>query len=326
MEQTANGTSAPATLREAIVYFADPDLALAFMVEMRWPDGVVCPHCQATEPMFLKTRRIWKCRDCRKQFSVKVGTVFEDSPLGLDKWLPALWMLANAKNGISSYEVARALGVTQKTAWFMLGRIRLAMQTLSFERFEGEVEVDETFVGGKAKNMHRKKLNRPPMKGTSAKGKTAVMGLLQRGPDGLSQIRAQVVHSVKKHELDGKVRANVQPDSSVYTDALPSYRGLGDQYFHETVDHSHEWVRTTVDGRKVHTNGLENFWSVLKRGLKGTYISVDPFHLFRYVAEQSFRFNSRTLTDMERFKSVARQIVGKRLTYVALTGTTLATT
>ncbi|HEY4217637.1 MAG TPA: IS1595 family transposase [Gemmatimonadaceae bacterium] len=323
MEQQLN---APSNLREAIAYFADPDLALAFLVEMRWPDGVVCPHCEAREPLFLKTRRIWKCRECRKQFSVKVGTVFEDSPLGLDKWLPALWLLANAKNGISSYEIARSLGVTQKTAWFMLGRIRLAMQTMTFERFDGEVEVDESFIGGKAKNMHKKKLNRPPMKGTSVKGKTAVMGLLQRGPDGQSQIRASVVHSVKKHELDAKVRANVVPGATINTDALPSYNQLYTEYDHHTVDHQYEWVRVLPDGRKVHTNGLENFWSVLKRGLKGTYISVDPFHLFRYVAEQSFRFNLRSLTDAERFKRVAQQIVGKRLTYTALTGAKLATT
>lgn len=151
--------AAPRSLSDAIRFFADPDTALAFVVTLRWPSGVSCPHCKAEKPSFLRSRRIWKCRACRRQFSVKVGTIFEDSPLGLDKWLPALWMLANSKNGISSYELGRALGVTQKTAWFMLGRIRLAMQTKSFKKMKGEVEIDEAFIGGKAEFMHKDKRN-----------------------------------------------------------------------------------------------------------------------------------------------------------------------
>src|SRR5260221_1742251 len=147
----------PESLSEAIVYFADPDVSLQFLQFLRWPKGVSCYHCKAPKPMFLKTRRIWKCRVCRKQFSVKMGMIFGESPLGLDKWLPAIWLLANAKNGISSYEVARALGVTQKTAWFMLSRIRLAMQSKSFEKLSGEVEADETCIGGKRANMHKSK-------------------------------------------------------------------------------------------------------------------------------------------------------------------------
>src|SRR6266516_4884856 len=147
----------PNSLYEAIHYFADKDVALTFLVSLRWPNGVTCPACDARNPGFLKTRRIWKCRDCGRQFSVKLGTIFEDSPIGLDKWLPALWMLANSKNGISSYELARALGVTQKTGWFMLHRIRLSMQTKTFVKMRGEVEADETFIGGKRANMHKKK-------------------------------------------------------------------------------------------------------------------------------------------------------------------------
>ncbi len=170
-------SESPSNLRDAILYFADKDVSLDFLAKLRWPDGVTCPHCAAADPLFLKTRRIWKCRACRKQFSVKVGTIFEDSPLGLDKWLPALWLLANCKNGISSYELGRALDVTQKTAWFMLGRIRLAMQTKTFKKLGGTVEVDETFIGGKARNMHAGKRK---IRGSGIVGKIAVMGLLER--------------------------------------------------------------------------------------------------------------------------------------------------
>lgn len=174
MKTDLRSPTALSSLRDAVVYFADADRALAFMVEMRWPNGVTCPRCNAANPMFLKTRRIWKCSECRRQFSVKVGTVFEDSPLGLNKWLPALWLLANAKNGISSYEVHRALGVTQKTAWFMLGRIRLAMQAGSFQRTRGPVEIDETFIGGKAKNMHKGKRARI----VTGRGQTNKIGVI----------------------------------------------------------------------------------------------------------------------------------------------------
>src|SRR5262245_50251740 len=140
-----NNNPEPETLQEAIRYFSDPDVALQFVAELRWPDGVCCPACESDKVGFLSTRRLWKCRECKKQFSVKVGTIFEDSPLGLDKWLPAMWMIVNCRNGISSYEIARSLGVTQKTAWFMLHRIRLAMQSKSFAKLDGEIEVDETF-------------------------------------------------------------------------------------------------------------------------------------------------------------------------------------
>ena len=149
-------TTTPQTITEAIRYFSDPDVCLEFVVKLRWADGIVCPHCGSKEPhYFLKTRHIWKCKSCSKQFSVKIGTIFEDSALGLDKWLIAIWLIANAKNGVSSYEVSRALGVTQKSAWHMMHRIRLAMQTGSFKKQSGEVEVDETYIGGKARNMHK---------------------------------------------------------------------------------------------------------------------------------------------------------------------------
>jgi transposase-like protein len=307
----------PNTLSEAIRYFADPDRALAFVVQLRWPSGISCPYCNADKVSFLSTRRIWKCLACRKQFSVKVGTIFEDSPLGLDKWLPALWMLANAKNGISSYEVHRALGVTQKTAWFMLSRIRLAMRTKSFTVQMGgqdsHVEVDETFIGGVSKNMHKKKRER--LKGTGFADKVAVMGLLERKRgEKHSTVRAHVVKNTKKVELVPRIVEHVAPKTNLYTDALQSYALLSDKDFeHAAIDHAVKYV----DGL-VHTNGLENFWSLLKRSIKGTYVSVDPIHLFRYVDEQAYRFNERTKNDLQRFVGVLKDVVNKRLTYKEL--------
>jgi len=310
-------TAAPNTLREAMQFFADKDFAHEFFVELRWPKGVRCPACDAEKPSFIKTRRIWQCRSCGRQFSAKLGTIFEDSPLGLDKWLPALWMLSNCKNGISSYELARALGVTQKSAWFMLGRIRLAMRSRSFKKFGGEVEVDETFVGGLAKFMHKSKRERV-IKGTGGMNKTKVVGVLMRqgrGRKASSRIQANVVPDVTMSRLQPHVEAAVRPGAKVYTDAAWQYGRLADEYRHAVIDHNRGYVR----GR-VHTNGLENFWSLLKRAIKGTYVSVDPFHLSRYVDEQVFRFNHRDVKDGQRFAKVLRRVMGKRLTYHELTG------
>jgi transposase-like protein len=311
--------AAPQTLSQAITYFADPDRALAFVAQLRWPSGAVCVHCGEGTPMFLATRRIWKCRVCRKQFSVKIGTIFEDSPLGLDKWLPALWLIANCKNGISSYEVHRALGVTQKTAWFMMHRIRLAMRTMTFEKMSGAVESDETFIGGKTANMHKSKRKRYSNP-TGHSHMTPVMGMLERKASNKhSTVRLDVVPSTKRSELQPRIQANVEAGSKVYTDAHPAYRTLYQQYEHAAIDHAVKYV----DGQ-VHTNGLENFWSLLKRSIKGTYVSVDPFHLFRYLDEQAHRFNNRYHTDGERFLDVARNIIGKRLTYAELISADMA--
>ena len=301
----------PKTLSDAIRYFADADRSLAFVVQLRWPSGVICPHCEADKPSFLRSRRIWKCRACRKQFSVKVGTVFEDSALGLDKWLPALWMLANCKNGISSYELARALGVTQKSAWFMLHRIRLAMQTGSFDKFSGEVEVDETYIGGLARNMHRAERKRK-ITGTGGHNKAKVVGMIERES---GAVRLRHVEKIDSHTLHGFIHEGVETGSDLYTDTHRAYSGLDADYWHEVVDH----IEKYVDGR-VHTNGMENFWSLLKRGLHGTYISVQPFHLFRYLDERCFTFNERNLTDLGRFSAVLGNIANRRLTYLELTG------
>jgi transposase-like protein len=301
----------PETLTAAIKYFADADAALNFMVSIRWPDGkAICPCCKSSNAAFLATRRLWKCRDCKKQFSVKIGTIFEDSPLGLDKWLPAFWMIINAKNGISSCEVSRALGVTQKTAWFMLHRIRLAMQNGNMDKLSGEVEADETYIGGKARSMNSAQRSKRG-RGTGGTGKEIVMGLLERG----GKIKLKHVANARRATVQAEVRENVEPGSQVFTDALASYNGLNKDYAHEAIDHAREYVRGNV-----HTNGLENFWSLLKRGIRGTYISVEPFHLFRYLDEQAFRFNERESDDAGRFLKGIVGIIGRRLKYAKLIG------
>jgi transposase-like protein len=311
-----NGEKAPRTLLEAIRHFSDQDVCVAFVASLRWSDGPVCPTCQGTEHSYLKTRRIWKCKNCKRQFSVKVGTIFEDSPIPLDKWLAAIWMIANSKNGISSHELGRAIGLTQKSSWFVLHRVRLAMQTGSFQKFSGEVEVDETFIGGLSKNMHkdvrRKKINAP-----GGYDKTVVMGFRERGE---GEVRTKIIpNRLSRSAMQQYVRDEVEAGSSVYTDAYHGYRGLEADFDHATVEHAEFYVNG-----KVHTNGIENFWSLLKRGLKGTYVQVAPFHLFRYLDERVFTYNKRDLTDFGRFVSVLGQTAGRRLTYEGLTAKTLS--
>lgn len=313
-------TNQPKTLQQAVIYFADADTCLVEMVKFRWPDGVVkCPTCGCAKVSFLKSRRLWECSEkhSKRQFSVKVGTVMEDSAIGLDKWLVAMWLIANAKNGISSYELARSIGVTQKTAWFMLHRIRLAMQDDNGGKIMGYVEADETYIGGKARNMHEGPKRRIIKSGRGLVGKIAVAGLLDRhgkGADGPSQMRAMVVPNVSRPVLRDFIKQNVADGSRIYTDELLSYRGLHREYIHRVINHAEEYVRGNV-----HTNGCENFWSMLKRSIKGTYISVEPFHLFRYLDEQCFRFNKRKLSDFARFALTAGSVFGKRLTFAQLT-------
>jgi transposase-like protein len=311
-------TYEPKTLQEAIVYFSDQENCLNYLVARRpeWANGVVCPTCGSDKVSFLKNQLRWQCsiHHAKRQFSVKVGTIFEDSPLGLDKWLPAMWLILNCKNGISSCEISRALGVTQKTAWFMLHRIRLAQQGKDGGKLAGEVEVDETFIGGKARNMHVAQRRRR-ITGTGTKDKTAVIGILERG----GKVRTSVVPNRKKKTLQAEVRNHVEAGSALYTDFLLSYEGLAGDYAHQVVDHAVEYVNGNA-----HTNGLENYWSLLKRCISGTYVSVEPFHLFRYLDEQSFRYNNRKMTDGERFDIGVRDIIGKRLTYAELTGKELS--
>jgi transposase-like protein len=304
-------SSLPTNLVEAIRYFADPDVCVEFVAKLRWPDGPVCPRCGGTEYSYLTTRRLWKCKSCKKQYSVKLGSIFEDSAIPLDKWLVCIWLIANSKNGISSHELGRAVGITQKSAWHVLHRVRLAMQAESFDKFDGGIEVDETYIGGKARNMH-KHLRKEKIRGTGTAGKTAIVGVLERG----GRVRASVIPDTSRATLHASVKDHVEAGSSVYTDKLLSYVGLDQHgYAHKVIDHAEAYV----DGR-VHVNGLENFWALLKRGLAGTYVSVQPFHLFRYLDERVFTFNERHLDDLGRFQAVLRAVAGRRLTYAQLTG------
>ncbi len=277
---------APNTLQQAIIHFQDFENCKKFMTELRWPDGVVrCPRCGSDHVTYLASQLRWKCygKHPKPQFSLKTGTIFEDSPIGLDKWLTAVWLIVNCRNGVSSYDVDRDLGITQKSAWFMDNRIRFALHQGSFENMlAGEVEADETFIGGKARNMH-KDVKARKVTGPGGKDKTAVMGILERG----GKVRAKVIPNRKKSSLQAEVRRHVEAGSALCTDALKSYEGL-DEFQNQVVDHAVEYVRGSV-----HTNGLENFWSLVKRGLNGTYVSVEPFHIFRYLDEAAFRYNNR---------------------------------
>ena len=334
----------PVTLQQAIVYFGDTERAFEYAKWLRWPDDkVTCPRCGSDSNSFVKTRKLWFCNGCKKQFTLKVGTIFEDSPISLDKWMTAFWMICNCKNGISSYELHRTLGVSQKSTWFMLHRIREAMRNGSFAKMGssegGPVEVDEAYIGGQPKNKHlgkrdpghgkkylldedgeRAGLNPdyvPHVCGRATK-KTAVFGMLDREA---RQVRAHVIPEVKREVLMEAILRNVEKGSTVYSDGLRDYQPLRNMEFvHETVNHVDQYVRG-----QVHTQGIENFWSLLKRGLRGTYVAVEPFHLDRYIAEQVFRFNNRAtkdnpLTDEDRFALAMAQAVGRRLTYADLLG------
>jgi transposase-like protein len=303
----------PRTLQEAILYFSNPVNCRNYIVVRRWRKGVICPRCGSENVAFQEKYNRWQCnkRHDRRQFTVKTGTIFEDSPLGLDKWLTGMWMIANCKNGVSSWEIHRAIKVTQKTAWFMLHRIRLAMQGESAGKLSGEVEVDETLIGGLSRFMHKEKRERV-ITGTGGKDKTAVMGFMERG----GKVRAMVVESRSKKELQKQVREHVEAGAAIFTDELLSYDGLEADYQHAVINHAVEYVNGNV-----HTNNLEGFWNLLKRGLKGTYVSVEPFHLFRYLDEQAFRFNNRKAAgDWERCSELVSQVLDKRLTYAELTG------
>ena len=308
-------SSSPKTLQEAIVFFADPQNAVDFAVSLRWPDGVFCPNCGSADHSFISTRQLWKCKGCKKQFSVRVGTIFEDSPIALSKWLMAIWMLVNCKNGVSSYELHRAIGVTQKTAWFMLHRIREAIKAKSFDRkLAGVVEADETYIGGALKNMHKSKREKKGLTNKRGRrsagpfvGKAIVSAVLER--DG--EVRAQVIEDLDSTIRRQFVKDNVESGTKFMTDSMNT---RFTEFVHQFINHAQEYVRG-----EVHTQGVENFWSLLKRGLKGTYVSVEPYHLSAYVDEQSFRFNNRKATDGERFERALAMTKGCRLTYEKLT-------
>jgi len=308
----------PKTLQQAILFFSNEDNCISYVKDMRWPDGVViCPTCGRNDVSWLKSQKKWQCKSkhSKRQFSAKVGTIFEDSPIALDKWLMAAWMLTNCKNGISSYELAKDLGITQKSAWFLLHRLRLAMREEHDPKYpignagNNPVEVDETFIGGKPKNRHSKKRSQIGDK------KAVVMGMLTRNT---REIRAKVIPNVKRETLQAEILKHVGWGSIIYSDQHVGYEGLNklENFTHKTVNHMTEYVNGNV-----HTQGIENFWALLKRSLNGTYVAVEPFHLDRYVDEQVFRYNNRrNKTDEQRFKKVLSQVAGKRLTYAEVTG------
>lgn len=322
-------TQKPKTLQDAIKFYSDEQTCIDTVARLRWADGEPeCPACGHKEHYWLDTQKRWKCKECWKQFSVKVGTMMEDSPLSLTKWFPALWMIVNCKNGISSYELGRDLGVSQKSSWFMLQRLRLALRSGSLEKMGGDggpVEADETFVGPNPRKMHKDRRERMMQKvsenyGFKARtvGKTIVMGMLDRDA---RKVRASVIPDVKRSTLQEQILNNVKGGTKVYTDEHPAYKyALADKFAHDVINHLEGYV-----SGQVHTQGIENFWSLLKRTLRGTYVAVEPYHLDRYVDEQVFRYNWRAtkdakITDADRFEQALSQIAGKRLTFAEVTG------
>jgi transposase-like protein len=312
--------TSPKTLLEAIHHFSIPANAFEYFVKVRWPKGVTCPTCGSDKVSFLKNQNRWQChtKHDKRQFSIKVGTIFEDSPLPLEQWLVAVWLETNAKNSISSYEVARALAITQKSAWFMLHRVRLALKDGTFAKIGGNgvpVEADETFLGGKAINMH-KSFREEKIRGTGGANKTPIVGLLERHGPGKSTVRTIVLDGkVNKESIHPIIHKHVEPGAQLMTDAHGAYNGLGADYIHAFIDHAEKYVEGMV-----HTNGLENYWSLFKRCIKGTHISIEPFHTFAYLDSEGFRFNNREFTDGQRFQIAMQGVTGRRLTYKALIG------
>jgi len=303
----------PDTMIAAVRQFADPQVAHDFFVEKRWPNGVACPRqgCGSADVTYLAKYRRWNCKECRRQFTAKVGTIFEDSPIGLDKWLPAFWLIASNRNGISSHELGRALKVTQKTAWFMLHRIREALASDATDPFSGTVEADETYIGGKWENKPKSYRKARVSKVAARMSKTPVFGMVERG----GRVRAWKVPDVTAKTLLPKLRDSIDQDATLYTDAAHVYTHVNEYFLtHSSVNHSiEEYVRGNV-----HTNNIECFWSVLKRTIGGTYTHVNQRHLDRYLAEQIFRFDERKNTDGPRFERATKGADGKRLTYKRL--------
>jgi transposase-like protein len=312
--ERSDGVYVPRTIQEAIVYFSDEDNAFEYAVARRWPDGVRCPLCDSPDVAPIAARKKWRCRACNKQFSVRVGTIFEDSPISLGKWYTAIWMLINCKNGVSSYELHRAVGVTQKTAWFMLHRVRAAIKAKSFDKkLAGIVEADECFIGGLFKNMHESKKERIRAANTPNKrggiGKTIVQAIVERN----GEVRAHILESTQNDPRLAFLRENVEEGAQLMTDEGYDHAAFGENFIHDFVNHEIEYVRGNV-----HTNSIENFWTLLQRTINGTYVSVEPFHLSAYVDEQAFRFNLRKDNDGGRFLKAVAMVPTARLTYKEL--------
>jgi len=299
--------------------FTDPLAAADYLESLRWPNGPICPHCGNPDRHYKlpnKTRRLWKCAACRKQFTVTVGTIFERSHIPLNKWLLAFYLLCSSKKGMSAHQLHRMLGVTYKSAWFMAHRIRYAMTQPPFSRqLTGVVEVDETYVGGKPRRSNRKQYkpldptqpdprSKKTGRGTS---KIPVVALVERG----GEVRSFRVATVTADTLGGAIRRNIAREAHLRTDSFSSYLKVGGDYAsHETVDHHREYVRGDA-----HTNTAENYFSILKRGINGVYHHVSEAHLPRYLAEFDFRYNARSVDDGERTRMALQGAEGKRLMY-----------
>ncbi|MBI5034517.1 MAG: IS1595 family transposase [Chloroflexi bacterium] len=311
------------TLSKIAKLYSDEEAAYLHLESIRWSNGVVCPHCGSVNHSYLLNpqngeritrtgtksyRRVWKCGECREQFSVLVGTVMEDSRIPLSKWLLAFHEMSADKNGISSHELARKLDITQKSAWHLAHRIRYASERPPLsDKLQGTVEADETYFGGKAKNMHKAKRERE-IQGRGTVGKTAVLAVVERG----GEVRSQVVENVNDATVRPILKANVDPQAILNTDTSPVYNQVGKEFAkHETVDHGkEEYVRGTA-----HINTAEGHFSQLKRSIDGTHHHVSAKHLDRYLAEFDYRYTTRKQEDGLRTEELIKRAVGKRLTY-----------
>ncbi len=311
------------TLSTMAKQFSDEEEAYKYVEKTRWANGVVCPHCGSIDRAYYlepqngtrttrtgrKTyRRVWKCAECHEQFSALVGTIFEDSKIPLSKWLLAVLEISADKNGVSSMELSRKLGITQKSAWFMAHRIRYAQNGFPLsEMLKGTVEVDETYIGGKARNMHRARREQV-IQGRGTVGKVPVFSMVERG----GEVRSQVLGVIDGESVRQPLKENVDAKATLNTDTSPVYNSVGKEFAtHETVDHAREeYVRGAA-----HINTAEGYFSQLKRSIDGTHHHVSEKHLPRYLAEFDFRYSTRKDEDGTRIEKTIKRVAGKRLTY-----------